>query len=191
MMENTEEKINDKPKPVRQTPTWLQSFLRWGLVILVAFALGAVLVALVFHLPLQQEYKQASSDLESATAEVTDLTAQVNDLTATNEQLQQNLDNADLQQSITSALAEVRAARLAIGANDPAGARLSVTQAIQSLDTLAGLIDKDNSDIVTNMQDKANQANIDLQTDLTSALPALEQLDDNLVSLFDTLLPSP
>jgi uncharacterized protein YlxW (UPF0749 family) len=190
-MENTEEKINDKPQPIRQTPAWLQSFLRWGLVILVAFALGAVLVALVFHLPLQQEYKQVSNDLENATAEVTDLTTQVNDLTATNEVLQQNLDNADLRQSITSALADVRAARLAIGADDQAGARLAVTQAIQSLDTLAGLIDKDNSDIVTNMQDKANQANTDLQTDLTSALPALEQLDDNLVSLFDTLFPSP
>ena len=73
-MENTEEKINDTPKPVRQTPAWLQSFLRWGLVILVAFALGAVLVALVFHLPLQQDYKQVSSELESATEEITDLT---------------------------------------------------------------------------------------------------------------------
>lgn len=190
-MENIEEKSNDTPKPVRQMPTWLHSFLRWGLIILVAFALGAVLVTLVFHLPLQQEYKQVSSDLENATVEITDLTSQVDDLTAANQGLQQNLDSADLQTSITSSLAEIRAARLAIGVNDPAGARLATTQVIQSLDTLASLIDKDHIDIVTNMQEKANQANLDLQTELVSALPALEQLDNNLVSLLDTLFPSP
>jgi uncharacterized protein YoxC len=191
MMENTEEKINESPTPQRQMPAWLQSFLRWGLVILIAFALGAVLVALAFHLPLQREYKQVSSDLESATADITELTAQADDLTAFNEGLQQDLDNATLHAAIASALAEVRASRLAISANDPAGARLAATQAIQSLDVLASLIDKDHSDIVTNMQEKAGQSNLDLQTELASALPALEQLDDNLVSLMDTLFPSP
>jgi chromosome segregation ATPase len=188
-MENIEEKTNDTPKPVRQTPAWLRGFLRWGLVILIAFALGAALIALVFHLPLQQDYKRVSSELESASAEITDLTGQLSELTATNESLQQNLDGATLQQSIFNALAEVRAARLAIAANDPAGARLAVTQAIQSLDTLAGLIDKEHSDIVGNMLEKATQANIDLQTDMAVALPALEQLDTNLVSLIQTLFP--
>ncbi len=191
MMENNDEKVVESPTPQRKMPTWLQSFLRWGLVILIAFALGAVLVALVYYLPLQREYKQVSSDLESATSEIADLTTQVNDLTASNEDLQQGLDNANLHASIAGTLAEVRAAQLAIEANDPAGARLAVTKAIQSLDTLASLIDKANSDIVSNMQEKADQANLDLLTELASALPALEQLDGNLVSLMDTLFPSP
>jgi hypothetical protein len=39
------------------------------------------------------------------------------------------------------------------------------------------------------MQDKANQANTDLQSGLTAAVPALEQLDTNLVSLLDALFP--
>ena len=190
-MENSEEKVVESPSLQRQTPAWLQSFLRWGLVILVAFALGAVLVTLVFHLPLQRGFKQVTSDLESATSDNNDLTAQVDDLTAINEGLQQQLDNANLHASIASTLADVRAARLAIEANDPAGARLAVTQAIHSLDILGSLIDKDHNDIVTNMQEKTNQANIDLQTELASALPALEQLEDNLVSLMDTLFPSP
>ncbi|MCU0487157.1 MAG: hypothetical protein MUC85_13720 [Anaerolineales bacterium] len=103
--------------------------------------------------------------------------------------MQQDLANISLKQAITGSLAEVRAARLAIAADDPAGARLAVTRAIQSLDTLATLIDKDHSDIVTNMQDKANQANTDLQSGLTAAVPALEQLDANLVSLLDALFP--
>jgi len=167
----------------------LQGFLRWGLIILVAFTLGAVLIALVFYLPLQQDHKLISTQLDDATAEVADLTNQVDTLTAQNEALQQSLDATGLQTSIASALADVREARLAINANDPAGARLAVTQAIQSLKTLTGLVDKENSDIVTNMLEKANQANIDLQTDLASALPGLEQLDKNLVSLFNTLFP--
>lgn len=190
-MENNEEKTNNGPKPARQIPSWLQGFLRWGLIILVAFTLGAVLVALAFYLPLQQDYKQTSTRLDSVTADVADLTDQVDELTIQNEDLQQSLDASELQSSITSALAEVRDARLAITAKDSAGARLAVTQAIQSLSALTGLVDKENTDIVTNMLEKANQANVDLQLDLTSALPGLEQLDKNLVSLFNTLFPSP
>ena len=188
-MENTEEKTDITPKPTKQMPGWLAAFLRWGLVILVAFALGALFIALVVHLPLQQAYNEASADLEKANADVTQLTGQVSELTATNETMQQDLANISLKQAITGSLAEVRAARLAIAADDPAGARLAVTRAIQSLDTLATLIDKDHSDIVTNMQDKANQANTDLQSGLTAAVPALEQLDTNLVSLLDALFP--
>lgn len=188
-MENTEEKTDITPKPTKQMPGWLVAFLRWGLVILVAFALGALFIALVVHLPLQQTYNEVSADLEKANGDVTQLTGQVNELTASNETMGQDLANISLKQAITGSLAEVRAARLAIAADDPAGARLAVTRAIQSLDTLATLIDKDHSDIVTNMQDKANQANTDLQSGLTAAVPALEQLDTNLVSLLDALFP--
>ncbi len=190
-MENTEEKTNNGLKRARQMPSWLQGFLRWGLIILAAFTLGAVLITLVFYLPLKQDYKLTSSELDNATAEVADLTDQVDELTSQNEALQQSLDATGLQASITRALADVREARLAIDANDPAGARLAVTQAIQSLSTLTSLVDKENSDIVTNMLDKANQANVDLQVGLALALPGLEQLDKNLVSLFNTLFPPP
>jgi chromosome segregation ATPase len=196
-MENTEKKTNGTPRPVRQTPPWLQAILRWGLVILVAFTLGALLITLIFHQPLRQEYKRVSNELESATDEitglsdqVTDLTVEVTELTTTNENLQLNLDNAGLQQAITSALAEVRATRIAIVTGDHAGARLSITQAIQSLRSIQELIDKDNLDIVTDMLNKAEQANTDLQTDLTLAIPAMELLDTNLLSLFKTLFPA-
>ena len=196
-MENMEKKTNGTPKPMRQTPSWLQAILRWGLVILVALISGALLITLIFHQPLRQEYKRVSTELETAADEITDLSDQVADLndevtqlTTANEDLQLNLDNAGLQQAITSALAEVRATRIAIITDDLAGARLSITQAIQSLNTIKELIDKDNIDIVTDMLNKAEQANTDLQTNLTLALPAMELLDTNLLSLSETLFPS-
>ena len=194
-MENMEKKTNGAP--VRQIPSWLRAIVRWGLVILVAFTLGALLITLIFHQPLRQEYKRVSAELETATDEITDLSDQVTDLTteaaeltSANETLQLNLDNAGLQQAITSALAEVRATRLAIVTGDLAGARLSITQAIQSLRSIQELIDKDNLDIVTDMLNKAEQANTDLQAELTSALPAMELLDTNLLALFKTLFPA-
>ena len=197
-MENTEKKNISTQKPESQLPSWLRAILRWGLVILVAFTLGAVLVALVFHLPLRQDYHRISGELDIATDEtldlsdqVTDLTSEVSDLTANNETMQLNLDNARLKQAITSALAEVRATRLAILTDDLAGARLAITQSIQSLTTIKELIDKDNDDIVTDMLEKANQANTDIQRDMESALPTLEELDNNLLSLFETLFPPP
>lgn len=190
-MENPEENTKNAPKPARQAPGWLTAFLRWGLVILLAFALGAVLVTLVFYLPLQQDHKQVSSDLQSANADIVDLTGKVDQLTADNETFQQDLADTSLKQAITGALSEVRAARLAIAVDDPAGARLAVTRVIQSLDILASLIDNDNRDIVANLQEKAGLANTDLQAGLKAALPALEQLDANLISLLNTLFPSP
>ena len=190
-MENPEESTSSAPKPVRQTPAWLSTSLRWGLVVLVAVVLGAVFITLVYHLPLQRNFKQVSSDLDSANAQVSDLTDQVSELTASIETLQQAVADRSLQLAITLALADVRASKLAIVADDPAGARLAVTRVIQALDTLAELIDKDNRDIVANMQDKADQANTDLQASLTTAIPVLDQLEANLVSIHNTLFPIP
>lgn len=197
-MENTEKELNSTPKPTRQAPSWLKAILRWAVIILVAFASGAVLVVLAFYLPLRQDYRQVSEELDVTTDEVidlsdqvTDLTNQVSELTSSTESLQQSLDDANLQQAIISALADERATRLAILTDDLAGARLAITQAIQSLDMVNDLIEKENSDIVNDMLNKADQANTDLQRDMTSALPALKLLDTNLLLLSETLFSAP
>ena len=111
---------------------------------------------------------------------------------ADSETLQQKLDSATLHMVVLEALSGVRGASLAVAADDYAGARLSLIQASDALDTLAGLLaGTDQKDVLTSMQQSAAQALTDVQTDLKSAQPELDQFTQNLVQLEENLFPSP
>jgi hypothetical protein len=154
--------------------------LRWVLVALIAFGLGALLIAFTLFFPTRQKLDKASTDLVHANATIT-----------ANVTLQNNLDSATLHMYVLKALSGVRAASLAVAADDYAGARLSLIQASNALDALPGLLRTDQKDVLTDMQKSAAQALTDLKTDLKSAQPELDQLTKNLVKLEDNLFPNP
>ena len=77
-------------------------------------------------------------------------------------------------------------------ADDYAGARLSLIQASEALDTLSGLlVGTDQKDVLAAMQQSAAQSLIEVKTDLKSAQPELDQLTKNLVQLEHNLFPNP
>jgi hypothetical protein len=88
-------------------------------------------------------------------------------------------------------LSGVRGASLAVAADDYAGARLSLIQASEALDTLSGLLGTDQKDVLTAMQQSAAQALTEVKADLKSAQPELDQLTKNLVQLEANLFPNP
>jgi hypothetical protein len=108
-----------------------------------------------------------------------------------NETLQKNLDSATLHMYVLKALSGVRGASLAVAADDYAGARLSLIQASEALDTLSGLLGTDQKDVLTAMQQSAAQALTEVKADLKSAQPELDQLTKNLVQLEANLFPNP
>ena len=67
--------------------------------------------------------------------------------------------------------------------------RLSLIQASEALDALSGLLETDQKDVLTAMQESAAQALTDVQNDLKSAQPELDQLTKNLVQLENNLFP--
>jgi hypothetical protein len=154
--------------------------LRWVLVALIAFGLGALLIAFTLFFPTRQKLDKSNTDLVHANATI-----------AANVTLQNNLDSATLHMYVLKALAGVRAASLAVAADDYAGARLSLIQASSALDALPGLLGTDQKDVLTDMQKSAAQALTDMKTDLKSAQPELDQLTKNLVKLEDNLFPNP
>jgi len=85
----------------------------------------------------------------------------------------------------------VRGASLAVAADDYAGARLSLIQASEAMDTLSGLLGTGQKDVLTAMQQSAAQALTEVKTDLKSAQPELDQLTKNLVQLENNLFPNP
>ena len=165
--------------------------LRWVVVAVVAFALGALLITFVLYVPTRQKLDKANEDLAQANATITDKTAQITELQTDNETLQKNLDAAILHMYVHMALSGVRGASLAVAADDYAGARLSLIQASEGIDALSGLLSMDQKDVITAMQKSAALALNEVQADLKSAQPELDQLTKNLVQLEDNLFPAP
>jgi chromosome segregation ATPase len=185
------ESVPSAARPETRLQKSIRGVLRWVLVALLAFGLGALLIALVLYLPARQKLDKANADLEQTNATITANTEQITTLQADNETLQKNLDSATLHMYVLRALSGVRGASLAVAADDYAGARLSLTQASEALDMLSGLLGADQKDVLTAMQQSAAQALTEVRANLTSAQPELDQLTKNLVQLEDNLFPNP
>lgn len=169
----------------------LRGTLRWLLVVLLAFGLGALLIALTLYFPTRQKFVNANADLEHANTTITSQTDQITTLQTSNETLQKDLDSAKLHVYVLKALSGVRGANQAVAAGDYAGARLSLIQASDALNNLSGLLGTDQKDVLTAMQQSGAQALTDLKNNLMSAQPELDQLTNNLVQLEDNLFPNP
>jgi hypothetical protein len=178
-------------KPVTRPQKSMRGTLRWLLVVLLAFGLGALIITFLLYIPTQQELVKANADLEFANATVTSQTDQITTLQTGNETLQKDLDSAILHSYMLKALSGVRGASQAVAADDYAGANLSLVQASAALDILSGLLGTDQKDVLTAMQQSAAQALTKVKTNLTSAQPELDQLTKNLVQLEDNLFPNP
>ena len=185
------ESLQPEAKPETRPKKSMRGTLRWLLMVLLAFGLGALLIALTLYFPTQQELVKANSDLEQANATVTSQTNQITTLQTGNETLQKDLDSAKLHIYMLKALSGVRGASQAVSADDYAGARLSLIQASDALDKLSVLLGTDQKDVLTAMQQSADQALTKLKINLTSAQPELDQLTNNLVQLEDNLFPNP
>lgn len=185
------ETIQSTSKPETNQQKSMRGVLRWLLAVLLAFGLGALLIALTLYFPARQKLVLANADLESANAAITSQTNQISTLQTSNKTLQKDLDAAKLHSYALKALSGVRGASQAVAADDYAGARLSLIQASDALDNLTDLLGTDQKDVLTAMQQSAAQALTKLQTNLASAQPELDQLTNNLVQLEDNLFPNP
>jgi len=179
-------------KPETRLQKSMRGALRWVVVALSAFGLGALIIAFALYIPTRQKLNKANADLENANATITSKTDQISTLQTGKETLQKNLDSAMLHMYVLKALSGVRGASLAVAADDYAGARLSLIQASEALDILSSLLGgTDQKDVLTAMQLSAAQALTDVKTDLKSAQPELDQLTKNMVQLEDNLFPNP
>jgi hypothetical protein len=185
------ETIQPAAKPENIPKKSLRGTLRWVLVVLLAFGLGALLIALVLYIPTRQDLVKANTDLDHANATVTGQTDQITTLQTGNTTLQKDLDSAKLHSYVLKALSGVRGASQAVAAGDYAGARLSLIQASDALNILSGLLGTDQKDVLIAMQQSAAQALTKVKANLASAQPDLDQLTNNLVQLEDNLFPNP
>lgn len=188
---DVKESVQPEAKPETHPHKSMRGTLRWLLAVLLAFGLGALVIALTLYFPARQQLVKANADLGQANATVTSQTDQITTLQTGNETLQKDLDSAALHVQVLKALSGVRGASLAVAAGDYAGARLSLIQTSDALDILSGLLGTDQKDVLTAMQQSAAQALTKLKINLSSAQPQLDQLANNLVQLEANLFPNP
>lgn len=188
---NEKESIQSETKPDTRLQKFLSGALRWGLVGLLAFGVGALLITFALYIPTRQKFDNAITDLDDANAKISEKTDQITTLQAENDILQKDLEDTTLHRDVLEALSGVRGASLAVAADDYAGARLLLIKASEALDSLSGRLGTDQKDVFTAMQQSAAQALDDMQNDLKSAQPELDQLVNNLVQLEDNLFPNP
>jgi len=188
---NENESTLSGTKPETHPRKSMRSAWRWVLVVVLAFGVGALSIVLTLYVPTWQKLNRTNADLVHANTTLTSKTDQITALQTGAQALQNSLDSATLHGDILKALSGVRGASLAVAADDYAGARLSLIQATEALDTLSGRLGTAQKDVFTAMQQSGAQALADVQTDLKSAQPELDQLTRNLVQLEDNLFPHP
>jgi cell division protein FtsB len=191
MTENEAVATEARPEIHSQKPMRGRGILRLVLAGLLVFGLGALLIAFGFYLPARQMLDKANADLDQASTTITSNTAQITTLQTGSAALQKNLDSATLHMTVLKALSGVRGASLAIAAGDYAGARLSLTEASAALDSLSGLLQADQKDVFSALQQSAAKALIDMKADLKSAQPELDQLTKNLAQLEKNMFTTP
>lgn len=188
---NENESVQTEAKPETLLQKSMRGVMRWVLVGLLAFAAGALIITFALYVPTRQKLDTANIDLEQANTTITANTDQIATLQTDNKTLQEKLDSNTLHMFVLEALSGVRGASLSVAAEDYAGARLSLVQASEALDTLPGLLGTDQKDVLTAMQQSAAQALTEVKANLKSAQPELDQLTKNLVQLEENLFPYP
>ena len=189
-MDEKESSLSES-KPETRLQKVMRGALRWVLVGLLAFGVGALIITFILYVPTRQKLDKASADLEQANATIIANTDQIATLQTDNETLQKKLDTVTLHMYVLKAQSGARGASLALAADDYAGVRLSLIQASEALITLSSLLGTDQKDVLTAMQQNAAQALTEVKTNLKSAQPELDQLTKNLVQLEANLFPNP
>ena len=190
-MENSEP-IRNEVKSETRLQNSMRGILRWVLVGLLTFGLGALLVALMLYIPTRQQLDNATTGLAQANTMATSQADQITTLQTSNTGLQRDLDSATLHTYVLKALSGVRGASQAVATGDYAGARLLLIEASAALDTLPTLMGTNQKDVLTAMQQSAAQVlTLVKTTNLESAQPELEQLTKNLAQLEGNLFPNP
>ena len=178
-----------EPEPIPETkvrPSFWSRTLHWLLVVLVIFSLGALLVTLLFYIPLRREMSQREAELRATNQEISRLEEQVRSLSALeteNEDLQAQMQRANLHIALLSARADVMTARLALAQDDPTRARVALNQTPETLNSLENLLEPDQQKAANDMQARLELALSGIEENTFAAQSDLNVLATNLLEL--------
>ena len=202
-----EEKQNEKPAStapetpaVKQGPPesrlnqFLLRLLRWAVGILIVAGLGALLVIFTIYRSKQQELVQSQGQLQQANVRITDLESKVDNLSTfegQNQNLQAELEKAQLHVAILSARSDIAAAQLALAQNDQAKARLAVSKTPETLKMLENMLDPGKKKLATDMQSRLELAVKGIGDNAYAAASDFDVLATSLLELENAYFAKP
>jgi F0F1-type ATP synthase membrane subunit b/b' len=192
-------------KPEKQPPGFLIRALRWVLGILIVFGLGAVTVIYFSYLPTKQKLDNSNQELQNAQQRIDEIQSQAQQEQANsqaeidrlktfeskNQELQTQLNQAELHVAILSAQNDVISAQLALEKEDTNSASLALSQTSKTLDTISNKLEPNQRDVVTKMKDRLDLAVNGIDTNTYAALSDLDVLYNDLIKLENTLFSQP
>lgn len=193
-----------QPDQKRPLSRWRRG-VRWVLSLLILFGIGFAAALWLFFVPMRQQYAKAQSALQSAeqaiqnkeTAagqQVNDLEAQVQSLqglATRNQELENELQDAQLHNAILRAINDVTRAQLALAQEDTSQANLALSTTSNTLESISGMLAPNQRQTITNMQSRLELAQNELETDVYAAASDLDVLLANLVALENTFFATP
>ena len=177
--------MNDSEKESVSTPPesgfkrFVRRLLRWTLGLLIVFGLGVLTAIFTLYLPANEKLRQANAALGQSKQQIAGLKA----LEGDKQTLQAKLDTANLYVAMLSVLVDVTGARLALASNDPAEARVHLSDTAAKLENLGALLKAEQSKIAVSMQKRLENALKELESDQYAAQSDLNVLANNLVQL--------
>ena len=186
------------PPPEGRFRRGFRLVIRWTAGLLLVFALGFLAATLSLYLPKSREVVRVDDRLQQANKEYAELEADLEavnlelEAAGKNQEIQQEaLDAANLHTLILSALSDVTEARLALTDSDFEGARLALTNTPETFQSIAALVESDQADTVTTMDQRLALALSVLEEDTDAAESDLEVIANNLVKLENTYFVVP
>ena len=185
------EVVNGPEKPGKEKPSKVRmiwrKFLIWMVVIAVAFAGGFFFDTVFRYKPQAIELSDANDINQSLKAEVERLSLFEEENITLTEQVQEITTHITL----LSAKAAVADAALAIEQDRLADAKLALDKVGSTLDSLEGMLNADQVEVVENMIQRHNLIMIELAGDGFTVQTDLELLSSKLNTLEATLFASP
>lgn len=194
--EVSEKESQEKPQkvePSKARKIW-RKFLVWMVVISIAFAGGFFFDTAFRYQPEVELVKVLNEDLAAANDQILSLEEEIVRLSQfedLNIELTEDLHNITTHITLLSARAAVADASLAIELDHQADAKLALDKVGSTLETLKGLLNADQAEVVENMIQRHNLIVIELDSDGYSVKTDLELLASKLNTLEATLFASP
>lgn len=191
-------KVAKKKKRAERRNTKAAKFIRraaiWLLAILVIFLGGYALSHIMVAGPTKLALEEARSDLAMAEEEIASLQGEVEDLSsfeAANESLERDMEDVNTHITVLSARVAVTGALISLHDGELAEVRLKLDKVKETLKVLKTMLNADQRDVVTSMEQRLELVVGELDEDTTAAEMDLKVLSGKLISLENTLFANP
>ena len=181
-------------------PSRGRRFLRWVLGILILMGLGFLAAILLFYVPMRDRANNLRSDLSQSEQRIETLNQTIDQreqriqdlqsLETRNQELEGELQQANLHVAILQARNDIASARLALSEDNVAQARIALSNTSGALDKIASLLPANQRDVVTSMQQRLDLALNGIENDQYAASSDLDVLATNLTELENRLFTS-